>query len=229
VSTSQRKKRIFEVPYLVYDIETQYMAQEVEGGWTNCFGMKLASCVVYDSKKDQYVFFGPDEHELVCKYLTGNSKDHIVVGYNSFNFDSKVLLGDDRKLDGTNLVYKVGTGLGWLEMDLYLEIYKYILPEELCKKNNVEKLNYQMIVNEVKANKNLRVSGFSLNDVCTATLGKSKNAHSEDGPKLFKEGNLTKLFEYNLQDVRLTRDLFMFIKEYNYIINGNYDIVRFEK
>jgi DNA polymerase elongation subunit (family B) len=223
-----KKRKVFEIPFLVYDVETQLMSQEVEGGWKNCFGMKLASCIIYDSEKDQYVFFGPDENELVCKYLTGSGKDHIVVSFNGFNFDSRVLLGDDRKYDGKSNVYKEGSGLEWLEMDIYLEIYKHILPEELCKKNNVEKLSYQMIVDEVKANKNLRIQGCSLDDICKATLGKSKNAHSEDGPKLFKEGNLVKLLEYNLQDVRLTKDLFLFIKEYNYIVNGSYDIIRFE-
>ena len=96
-------------------------------------------------------------------------------------------------------------------------------------KYNVEKLNYQMIVDEIKAHKNLRGIGLSLDGICTATLNKSKNGASEDGPKYFKSGNLQKLFQYNLQDVRLTKQLFTFIKEHSYIVSGNYDIVRFEK
>ena len=220
------KKKVFDCPFLVYDLETQYMAQEVEGGWKNCFGMKLASCVIYDSRIDQYIFFGPDENEAVCKYLSG--KDHIVVSYNGYNFDSRVLLGDDRKFEN-NLVYKEGCETEWLEMDLYLEIYKHILPIELLKKYNVDKFTYQIIIDEVKANKNLRIPGCSLDNVSKVTFKKCKNAHSEDGLKLFKEVNLTKLLEYNLQDVRLTKDNFLFIKEYGYIVTGEYDIVTFEE
>ena len=75
---------IRNIPYKVYDCETKYMADEVEGKWNNVAGMGLSSCVVYDSKIDEYKLFGPDSEDDVAQELS--EKDYIVVGFYSFNF-----------------------------------------------------------------------------------------------------------------------------------------------
>jgi hypothetical protein len=46
-------------------------------------------------------------------------------------------------------------------------------------------------------------------------------------PDLFQQGKLIELFQYNLQDVRVTKSLYEFIRERKYIITGGYDVVSF--
>ena len=205
--------------YLVYDCETKFMANEVKGSWGNISGMGLASCVVYDSKIDEYLFFGPDSNKEVCKYFN----NRIVIGFNNFNFDSKLLLGDDKTCLESSY-HQVSSPFGnWIEHDIYLDIYNYVLPSSKIS------YTYHAIIEMLKNKKYRGESGvYNLKYVCMNTLGVTKNDVAENGPKYYKEGKFSKLFQYNLQDVRLTKMLYEFIIKYKYIVNGNYDIIKFE-
>jgi len=202
------------IDYCVYDCETQKMAQETEGGWNNIYGMDLASCVVWDSLTQQYHFFGPgdEERQRCCKYM----HKRICVSFNGVGFDTKLLLGNKRTLEGN----KVSNGqLYWYELDIYLEIMKKIMGRDSYKEI------LSMSWNEKK--KYCQPGVYKLGNIAANTIHAGKNGESEDGPKFFKSGNFAKLFEYNLQDVRVLKLLKEFIDKYRYIVNGNYDIVKF--
>lgn len=58
---------------------------------------------------------------------------------------------------------------------------------------------------------------LKLNDLTRATLGMEKNGRGEEAVWFYKEGKLDKLAEYCLQDVRLTRDLYDYLKKFGKI------------
>lgn len=55
---------------------------------------------------------------------------------------------------------------------------------------------------------------MKLNDFTQATLGMEKNGKGEEAVWFYKEGKLDKLAKYCLWDVRLTRDLYDYVKEF---------------
>ena len=62
--------------------------------------------------------------------------------------------------------------------------------------------------------------GSSLDAVSQATLGKGKTGKGGDAPTLYKNGDLSTLYRYCMNDVRLTKELFLFIKEHGFVRNG---------
>ena len=83
------------IKYIVVDTETQKHADQVSGGWDNIEGMGFASAVTYSSQLDRYVFWKSNQREDLCKYLN----NQLVVSFNGINFDTKLLLGNDRVLN----------------------------------------------------------------------------------------------------------------------------------
>ena len=75
---------------VVFDIETQYLAAEVEGGWKNLPAMKVACVVVYDVDKKEYFVYGEEDVEDCIRHLRASS---LVIGFNSIHFDYGVLQG----------------------------------------------------------------------------------------------------------------------------------------
>lgn len=59
---------------------------------------------------------------------------------------------------------------------------------------------------------------FTLDTVCKRTLGRGKIDHGAHAKQLAIEGRFGELFNYCLDDVHLTYDLFEFIREHNGII-----------
>lgn len=59
---------------------------------------------------------------------------------------------------------------------------------------------------------------FTLDNVCKRTLGRGKIEHGSHAKALATEGRFGELFNYCLDDVHLTHDLFEFIREHNGIV-----------
>lgn len=70
-----------------------------------------------------------------------------------------------------------------------------------------------------------RTKGYSLDDVAYRTLGHGKTGDGKDAPALAEEGRFGELFQYCLDDVVLTRDLFRFAQEHGGIIDVNGDVL----
>ncbi|MGH7738838.1 MAG: Zn-binding domain-containing protein, partial [bacterium] len=75
---------------VVFDIETQYLAAEVRGGWGNLPGMKLSCAVVYDLEQERYFTYGESTVAGLIAHLRAAS---LVVGFNTLRFDYGVLQG----------------------------------------------------------------------------------------------------------------------------------------
>lgn len=73
--------------WLVLDIETQKLAQEV-GGWSNTHLMKVAVAVVYDSLEGRFFIYREDDIDSLIAHL---ERAQLIVGFNIKRFDYSVL------------------------------------------------------------------------------------------------------------------------------------------
>jgi len=201
---------------LVYDIETAREVEKVKGGWSNPWGMGIASAVVYSLDKDRYYFF---LHEKSRSKLINFLNGHNIITYNGLNFDSKVVLGNDRgiKLSETKRTFMIsgdhdGKKIIWRELDLYNKL--------------VSKYTGKSVVEILGKPFNC---GISLNKVAEVNLGISKTANGALAPVLYSDGKYDQLLEYNLQDVRITTRLYLFLLDKKYIINERKEIIDFRK
>ncbi len=88
-------KLIFEPPPsktgpVVFDIETQFLANEIQGGWNNLPGMKLSCAVVYDVDQAKYYTYVEENVQDLVAHLKAST---LVIGFNSLRFDYGVLQG----------------------------------------------------------------------------------------------------------------------------------------
>ena len=65
--------------------------------------------------------------------------------------------------------------------------------------------------------KSIHDGSFGLDGLAEGTLSLHKTGHGAHAPILYRLGHFDKLLAYNLQDVRLTRKLFDFIREYGFL------------
>lgn len=63
-----------------------------------------------------------------------------------------------------------------------------------------------------------RRKGYGLGPICERTLGIGKSGTGEHAPKLYQEGRYAELYDYNINDVHLTRQLYNHIAEHGWII-----------
>ncbi len=199
-----------ENDYLVYDVEVANDPQNVEGGWENPEGLGFASAVVYEYVTDRYHFFlsGPARNARValCEFLHMRT----VVSFNGIKFDSRVVLGNDRRLDKNGMTL-VGP-YQWKNYDLLLEFVKGRFG---C-----------LDVAEAEAklgDKAIHDGTFGIDGLAEGTLGRRKTGHGSKAPVLYREGRYDELFAYNLQDVRLTRALFEYVLKHGILIDRNGD------
>jgi hypothetical protein len=190
---------------MVYDVEILRAPEQVEGGWENPQGMGFGTAVVYDSKSDLYLFYGPgdDQKEQLIKKLTGQ----LVVTFNGIKFDNAVLLGNDYGQSP------------WDDYD--------ILKEIICAKWNA------ISVKEAEQKygaKEIYDGSMGLDAIAVSTLNRTgKTGHGSQAPWLIQNGKWAECFAYNLNDVRLTRFLANFINRYGYIVDGFHTMVQLDK
>jgi len=188
---------------LVYDVEILRGPDEVEGGWENPEGMGFGSAVVYDCKKDLYVFFGPKEKKPLIESLYG----HKVISFNGIEFDNKVVLGND-----------YDKNVFWQDYDILIEVCRSWFGLDSIKEA------------EEKYGKNT-VHGkgiISLDGLAQGTLGLRKTGTSAYAPELIKASKWADLFAYNLNDVRLIWKLFCHIRTYGYLLDRNHKYISIE-
>lgn len=96
--------------YLVVDIETQKIAQDV-GGWSNIDKLGVSVACAYDSKSGEFLSYRENELEKLHKLC----KERLVVGYNIIGFDLKVLSSygfDSKRLDVFDIMLDVESSSG---------------------------------------------------------------------------------------------------------------------
>ncbi len=89
--------------YLVVDIETQNLVQDV-GGWDHIDKLKISVACAYDSKTDEYIAFRENEMPKLFELC----QNRLVVGYNIRGFDLIVMGAyglKTKELDTFDLMY----------------------------------------------------------------------------------------------------------------------------
>jgi DEAD/DEAH box helicase domain-containing protein len=148
--------------FLVLDIETQRLVQEV-GGWDHVDKLGISVACAYDSKTDEFLSF----LESDMKKLIDLCEQRLVVGYNIRGFDLPVM---------------VPYGLDISKLDVFDIMY------------DLETLTRQRFL--------------KLEAVARGTLGTGKSADGLMAVEWWKAGQIDKIIEYCLQDVKVTRDIF---------------------
>lgn len=192
---------------IFYDLEISKTIEEA-GGWECYDNMGIGSAVAYSSNNSRYfLYLHDDSREKLVKLLNGNK----VVTYNGINFDSKLILGADRIIESTPngvgiIVSNKDRSVRWVEFDIYLQILK-------------AQHGIYDAINAIKKYPKSAKGGLKLGGVASATISAEydKTGDAEDAPLLYKAGDYGSLLEYNLQDTALTKRLYEFIIEHNYV------------
>jgi DEAD/DEAH box helicase domain-containing protein len=160
----------------VFDLETQYSAQEV-GGWNNADQMKVSCAVLFDTKSDKFLTFTEDQLPTLIDHLINLD---LIVGFNIKRFDYKVLSG-----------YTTQNLQSLPTLDLLESIHQYL--------------------------------GFrlSLDHLAAVTLGTKKSADGLQALKWWQQGRIDDIIAYCKDDVKITRDLYLFGKKNGYVLFKN--------
>src|SRR3989344_7124947 len=81
-------------------------------------------------------------------------------------------------------------------------------------------------VDLLKEIKNVLGRRLKLDGIAEATLGKKKNGNGLEAGKWWAEGNIDKVREYCIDDVRLTRDLYEYAKKHGLLKYRDFDGIR---
>jgi DEAD/DEAH box helicase domain-containing protein len=148
--------------YLVFDLETKNLIQEV-GGWNHLNKLQVSIACAYDSKTDSWLTF----HEQDLRSLIRLCYERLVIGYNIRGFDLPILAAyglDIKHVDAFDIMY-----------DLQAQTRQRYL---------------------------------KLEAVARGTLKVGKSADGLLAVEWWKTGQIDKIIEYCLQDVKVTRDIF---------------------
>lgn len=200
--------------HIVYDVEIAKEVNSVPGKWDNPEGMGFGSAVAYSYDKDQYFFF---LHEEGCKGLIRLLYENEAIGFNSIKFDSRVVLGNERKIDENGNTWRDDLDYAsWSNTDLLLE---YIKARFGCTTvgEAEERLSDRTIYD----------GSFSLDGLAEGTFGLKKIGHGAHAPTLYQQEKYDELLEYNLHDVRLTKKLWEFSLKFKFVVDRKGRVVRF--
>jgi len=200
---------------IVYDVEVEYGPDEVEGGWDNPEGMGFASAVAFDYGMDQYRFFlGPKGKLELLKLLHGKT----AITFNGVKFDSRVMLGNSRNVQHQAdypLPIVQNSGHWWFDCDLLL---LYI--QARFRIDDVGEAEKKL------GDKAIHDGSFGLDGLAEGTFGLHKSGHGANAPILYRQHKYSELLEYNLHDVRLTKKVFEFLCQHEFIVDRVGRVVR---
>lgn len=188
---------------IVYDVEVLRGPQDTPGGWDNPAGMGFGTAVAHDTRHNLYRFFGPDGRESLGDMLV--ETDQVVVTFNGKKFDSRVVLADNM------------AGAPWRECDLLEVVVRGKYGVETISEA-VQKVGAREVFN----------GALNLDSLCGATLGMRKNGHGAHAPELIRNKQWAEVYEYNLNDVRLTKRLLDYARKYHRVIDRDANIITVE-
>lgn len=184
---------------IVYDVEVLRGPDEVEGGWENPEAMGFGTAVTYDTKDDRYRFYGPESKDALIAALC----ERYVVSFNGVRFDNKVMIGNDYVAR-------------WKDIDLLLLAVKAKFPGCGDVKEAEEKYGSKAVHDNT----------LGLDGLAHGTLGRGKTGHGAHAPKLIAKKEWAGVFEYNLEDVRLTYKLWAFAKKHGFLFDRGGNVLR---
>ena len=182
------------------------------GGWEAFDKMGLACTVVYDADTDTYKVFDSTVDGLSC--LNDAISGKYVVGFNHLNFDYPLIEATIQNHE----YYQLITCWADSKTDKIVPYHSKM----------VTLGNYD-ILKEIFDTLGHRQKGTGLGTVCEATLGIKKSMDGAHAPILWQEGKITEVISYCIHDVKMTRDLFLFIRKYGYVIIPNFGKLKIKR
>lgn len=186
-----------EREYLVLDVETLRDPHEVEGGWGNPGGLGVGCAVLYDSMSDGYSVYQESTVQVLRERLAYRTDVHgaVVVGHNLRAFDLKVIFGNR---------FPEGCGY-WGEIDGHvLDLM------EVCLGGRME---------ETVAAQGVRaLNGLGLESLAYGTLARRQYGGGKRMPELMRRGEWGLVVEHCLEDVRLTRRLYLHARDQGWLM-----------
>ena len=198
---------------LVYDVEVLRGPDETPGKWGNPEGMGFGTAVVYDTATNRYHLFGPSKQaELVDMLSKGYPT---VLSFNGLKFDNAVILGN------VEAEAQLASPSHWTDIDLLLEAVNAKFPragDSRFKSVNeaAKTVGFCSVFN----------GSLSLDSICKATIGRGKTGSGAFAPELIKAEKWDEVFDYNMEDVHLTYDLWRFWKAFGYMIDGQGNVLK---
>lgn len=187
---------------IIYDIEidkailgkNESVIEGVEycDGWHDHAGMGISCIGVYDYVEDRHRVFFKDN---IVEFIKLCVNRDLIVGFNSYNFDNKVVEATFRSL------------VSFYELDFSVKTYDIL-------RNIWQSLGLNPDGFNPKTH-----GGYGLDACCEANFGIKKSGHGAKAPIDFQQGKYGSLVDYCLNDVRLTKKLFDHIQKYGYILN----------
>lgn len=157
--------------FLVVDVETQKLVQEV-GGWDHIDQLGISVACAYDSKTDSFIPYRENELQKLFELCY----DRLIIGYNIRGFDLPVM---------------ASYGLKTRDLDVFDIMY------------DLEALTRQRFL--------------KLEAVARGTLNAGKSADGLQAVEWYKAGEIDKIIEYCMQDVKVTRDVFQFGRQNGFV------------
>ncbi len=200
--------------YVILNAEAKLGATQVNGGWSNVHDMGMSSAVTYSTQTDKYRFWSEKQRSDLIEYLN----DRVIVTFNGLMFESLLLLGNERYLHFNGVVEEVDEACSWRNIDIFVEMWRHIF--------DMDKSDYPAIIKKIREQK-FPKGIFDLNTIANNTINMEKVAEKINAPALYQRKMLLRLFECNLQNVRIIKELYSFIRDKRYIVTGSYDVVSF--
>lgn len=179
----------------VFDLEIKRPIEMLSNGWNSHNEMGISCLCLYDYFTGRYRVF--DDHSALDCLAIIKHYD-LVVGYNTVNFDWKVVNSNWYKptLDG---------GRTSKDFDILREIWisKGLNPDVFVGKTH---------------------GGVKLDDVAFETIGMRKTLDGALAPKLFQQGRIAECIDYCLEDVRIEKTLFEFVVANGHVVRNGQQI-----
>jgi len=180
---------------IVLDIEIAKEVNEI-GGWDAARhgAAGISSVALYDSATERIHVYGP-----TVEYSDG---EFAVLDYTPLEACTEHINKADIVVGFNNINFDIPAYEGTTEHTIYPEQYDIL----------------DLVWMELGYNK---TKGYKLSDICKRTLDKDKSGTGEHAPLLFKQGRFAELYDYNINDVMLTRELCNYIEEHGCIVDVN--------
>ncbi len=176
--------------HVVLDVEIQKTIEETPGGWDATDKLGVSVAVLYEFRSDRFRIYGPDDVPALRERLLAADQ---ISGYNIWRFDFPVIWGIPRRETP---------------------------PAELAPKTNDMLLRIWDSQGLSLTDFSRSHAGWKLDDVAGATLGTRKSGNGADAPKWWQAGLWARVTDYCVDDVRIERDLAIFMDRYGYVTNG---------
>lgn len=179
---------------VVFDVETRKLAQDLGCGETPCLHERN-SCG-WDALKR-----GEGGLSVIAVWDSTDERTYL--------YDMRTIQALAHHLESADIV------VGFNSQEFDIRAIEGVLNRKLRIRVHVDIL--QLVWTALRK-KGARLKGNTLHDVATRTIGRGKTGEGTHAPQLADEGRWAELFQYCMDDVDITKEVFLYMREHGGII-----------